>query len=220
MLQESRRSAVHSVACSGHPVRGDSAVAEACSSSRCSVGDGAYAIFDLRIAGLVDCSFVRVAQTVVAADAATSPRRRRTSTACGRARRATSASPEVALINEAIRKGWTDHKLAPSKAATDGEWCRRVYLDLIGRVPTVEELQRRIWPIASATSGAQLVDRLLGDEYPDEYAAQLDDDLDEPPHRPHGRHGAAVARRPRRDAAVSPRGARVQQAVRRDGHAS
>ena len=41
--------------------------------------------------------------------------------------------PEVTLIDEAIRKGWIDHDLVPSKAATDGEWCRRVYLDVLGR---------------------------------------------------------------------------------------
>src|SRR5881394_2059380 len=48
--------------------------------------------------------------------------------------------PEIALINSAMQKGWSDHNLAPSKQATDGEWCRRVYLDVIGRVPTVAEL--------------------------------------------------------------------------------
>ena len=48
--------------------------------------------------------------------------------------------PQVRLINEAIERGWSNHQLVPSKAATDGEWCRRVYLDLLGRIPTVEEL--------------------------------------------------------------------------------
>ena len=59
----------------------------------------------------------------------------------------------VQLINEHIRQAWEDQDLAPSPAATDGEWCRRVYLDLIGRVPTVAEL-RAFMPIASKTSGA------------------------------------------------------------------
>ena len=50
-----------------------------------------------------------------------------------------------------------------ARAATDAEWCRRVFLDLLGRVPTVSELdafrsdksrsKRRAW-----------VDRLLGSE--------------------------------------------------------
>src|SRR5262245_55762417 len=46
--------------------------------------------------------------------------------------------PQVRLINTAIRQGWADHGFVPSQPATDGEWCRRVYLDLIGRLPTVD----------------------------------------------------------------------------------
>ena len=76
--------------------------------------------------------------------------------------------PEVALINAAIRKGWSDHNLVPSKAATDGEWCRRVYLDLIGRVPTVEELTAYLSDHKN-DKRERLVDRLLGEEYSDEY---------------------------------------------------
>ena len=76
--------------------------------------------------------------------------------------------PEVALINDAIRKGWADHNLAPSKAATDGEWCRRVYLDLIGRIPTVKELDEYVSD-KKRDKRATLVDKLLGDEYNDEY---------------------------------------------------
>src|SRR5262245_55508186 len=49
---------------------------------------------------------------------------------------------QIRLINDQIAQAWKDHKLAPSEAATDGEWCRRVYLDLIGRVPTVDELKK------------------------------------------------------------------------------
>jgi len=77
---------------------------------------------------------------------------------------------EVALINEAIRKGWTDHDLVPSKPATDGEWCRRVYLDVIGRIPTVDELNDYLGD-RKRDKRQRLVDRLLGDEYTEEYAA-------------------------------------------------
>jgi hypothetical protein len=75
---------------------------------------------------------------------------------------------EVALINAAIQKGWSDHNLAPSKAATDGEWCRRVYLDVIGRVPTVEELNAYLSD-RKKNKREQLVDSLLSDKYNDEY---------------------------------------------------
>ena len=74
----------------------------------------------------------------------------------------------VQLINSHIRQAWKDQDLAPSPAATDGEWCRRVYLDLIGRVPTVEEL-RRSSRDRKRDKRERLVDRLLGDEYRDEY---------------------------------------------------
>src|SRR5438105_3609330 len=47
---------------------------------------------------------------------------------------------QVKRINEEIRRVWDDNKLRPSAPATDGEWCRRVYLDVLGRVPSVTEL--------------------------------------------------------------------------------
>jgi hypothetical protein len=75
----------------------------------------------------------------------------------------------VARVDELVRKGWQDHQLRPSAAATDGEWCRRVTLDLIGRIPTVAELDDFV---RSRTAGKQqlLVDRLLGDTYREEFA--------------------------------------------------
>ena len=51
-----------------------------------------------------------------------------------------SAIPEVRFINQQIRQGWDDYEIRPSTLATDGEWCRRVFLDIIGRVPSVTEL--------------------------------------------------------------------------------
>ncbi len=77
--------------------------------------------------------------------------------------------PQVEYINELTRKSWADHKLVPSAPATDGEWCRRVYLDIIGRIPTVEELQKFIAD-KKPSKKADLVNRLLGDEYVEEYA--------------------------------------------------
>jgi hypothetical protein len=77
-------------------------------------------------------------------------------------------SGEVRLINQHIRAGWADHGLVPSAEASDGEWCRRVYLDLIGRVPTVTEL-RAYTSDRKRDRRQRLVDRLLGTEYRDEY---------------------------------------------------
>jgi hypothetical protein len=82
--------------------------------------------------------------------------------------------PQVKFINEQIAAGWADAGLQPSPDATDGEWCRRVHLDLIGRVPTINELQAFLAD-SSPTKKADLVARLLGDDYVDEYARNLTD---------------------------------------------
>ncbi|HEX5470627.1 MAG TPA: DUF1549 and DUF1553 domain-containing protein, partial [Lacipirellulaceae bacterium] len=76
--------------------------------------------------------------------------------------------PQVASINESIQKGWSDHSLVPSHSATDGEWCRRVYLDVIGRIPTVPELNAYLSDKKRDKREA-LVDQLLGERYNDEY---------------------------------------------------
>ena len=81
---------------------------------------------------------------------------------------------QVRFINERIAAGWTDADMEPSPAATDGEWCRRVHLDLIGRVPTLAELQAFLGD-KSPTKRFALVSRLLGDEYVDEYARHWTD---------------------------------------------
>jgi len=82
--------------------------------------------------------------------------------------------PQVKYINEQVAAGWSDSGLHPSPAATDGEWCRRVHLDLIGRIPSVDEL-RAFLSDKSATKRADLVARLLGDDYTDEYARHWTD---------------------------------------------
>jgi hypothetical protein len=82
--------------------------------------------------------------------------------------------PQVKFINQQISAGWADAGLKPSEPATDGEWCRRVYLDVIGRVPSVEELQKFVAD-PSSNKRPQLVDRLLGDDYVDDYARNWSD---------------------------------------------
>ncbi|MFM7035564.1 MAG: DUF1549 domain-containing protein [Planctomycetia bacterium] len=82
--------------------------------------------------------------------------------------------PHVAFINGLIAAGWEDGGIKPSVAATDGEWCRRVFLDIIGRIPSFEELQAFLQDKSPAKK-ADLVARLLGDEYVDEYARHWTD---------------------------------------------
>ncbi|HMO86951.1 MAG TPA: DUF1549 domain-containing protein, partial [Lacipirellulaceae bacterium] len=75
----------------------------------------------------------------------------------------------VRRIDELVRAGWATHGVRPSPPASDREWCRRVYLDLIGRIPTVDELETFLRS-PGRTRRAELVERLLGDEYRAEYA--------------------------------------------------
>jgi Tfp pilus assembly protein PilV len=82
--------------------------------------------------------------------------------------------PQVKYINELIAAGWEDAGIRPSAAATDGEWCRRIHLDVIGRIPTSEELQGFL-ANTSPSKRPELVARLLGDDYVDEYARNWTD---------------------------------------------
>jgi len=82
--------------------------------------------------------------------------------------------PQVKFINEQIAAGWADGELKPSDQATDGEWCRRVYLDVIGRIPTLGELKAFVAD-PSSTKRPELVDRLLGEDFVDDYARHWTD---------------------------------------------
>jgi hypothetical protein len=76
----------------------------------------------------------------------------------------------IAFINDQIRKGWKDAGVKPSPEATDNEWCRRVYLDVLGRIPSVKELQKFLANKSKAKK-AELIDQLLeSDDYVEEYA--------------------------------------------------
>ena len=76
--------------------------------------------------------------------------------------------PQVAEINRQIRGVWQEYEMSASPPATEGEWCRRVHLDLIGRIPTVHELDAYLnAPVK--TKRADLVKKLL---YDDSYVAE------------------------------------------------
>lgn len=56
------------------------------------------------------------------------------------AARTTQTPTRLAFIDEMIRQSWAEAKVQPSKMATDEEFLRRVYLDIVGRIPTVGEV--------------------------------------------------------------------------------
>ena len=83
----------------------------------------------------------------------------------------TSAPPQVGMINEIIEQGWRDFEIRPAPEVDDATWCRRVFLDIIGRIPSHEELQEFLSERGS-DNRAKLVDRLLHDDrYTEEYAS-------------------------------------------------
>ncbi|MCA9015117.1 MAG: DUF1549 domain-containing protein, partial [Planctomycetaceae bacterium] len=48
----------------------------------------------------------------------------------------------ITFINHRIQDGWAAANISPSPVATDEEWVRRVYLDVIGRIPTPAEAEQ------------------------------------------------------------------------------
>lgn len=72
----------------------------------------------------------------------------------------------IASINASLASSWRQHGLKPSPPATEAEWCRRTYLQIVGRIPTVAEL-KRFEGSRSPERRAELVDSLLASE---EYA--------------------------------------------------
>lgn len=77
--------------------------------------------------------------------------------------------PQVEFINQKIRQGWRDFEIQPSEPASEEEWCRRVHLDVIGRIPSYTELKTFLDDY-SPDKKAKLVNRLLSEEYAEEYA--------------------------------------------------
>lgn len=73
-------------------------------------------------------------------------------------------APQVLKINELIQKGYESAGIKrPAEKATDAEFCRRVFIDLIGRIPSYEEVidfERD----KSADKRVKLVRRLMHDD--------------------------------------------------------
>ncbi len=89
--------------------------------------------------------------------------------------KAPESMPQVAEINKQIEDQWTKNKIVPSKQASDYEFIRRVSLDIIGRIATIDELERFMKDrdkVPAATRRAQLIDRLLAmDAYAENWAS-------------------------------------------------
>src|SRR5580704_18130452 len=75
-----------------------------------------------------------------------------------------TASPQAQKINELIAKGWESAGIKkPAEKANDYEFMRRAFIDLIGRIPTPEEIVDFELD-KSGNKRAKLVHRLLNDD--------------------------------------------------------
>jgi hypothetical protein len=76
-------------------------------------------------------------------------------------------SPQTQKINELIAKGWAEAPKGgikkPADKATDDEFVRRAFIDLIGRIPTPEEVIDFEKDPKPATKRARLIYRLLNE---------------------------------------------------------
>ena len=63
-------------------------------------------------------------------------------------------------VDELLKSYWDEHELAPSTKSSDSEFMRRVYLDLVGTIPTASEAQQFLDDPDEAKRHA-LIDQLL-----------------------------------------------------------
>lgn len=76
---------------------------------------------------------------------------------------ATGASPQAAKINELIAAKWAEVGVKkPAEKATDHEFMRRAFIDLLGRIPTPEEIYDFEMD-RSGTKRAKLIHRILNE---------------------------------------------------------
>jgi hypothetical protein len=77
----------------------------------------------------------------------------------------------VSYINSTLAQSWKDNKVQPSPAASDEEWCRRVYIRLLGRIPTVDEV-RKFAADRKSDKRERLATQLTeGEQYVEQFAA-------------------------------------------------
>jgi hypothetical protein len=107
-------------------------------------------------------AFVFLVTAVQAADGNAGDRSERTPTGQkkSRAQSATDAQALIARIDAVLASRWAEAKVQPSPIADDGEFLRRVSLDLIGKIPTASDA-RDFLDDPSLGKRAALVERLL-----------------------------------------------------------
>lgn len=77
---------------------------------------------------------------------------------------------QVERIDSLVAEVWNDYEVKPSPPATDSEWCRRLYLDLLGRIPTVDEVEQFVQSKESGKREDLVNELLYDDRYTEEFA--------------------------------------------------
>jgi hypothetical protein len=80
-----------------------------------------------------------------------------------------AAIPESAKIDAILAKEWQKNGLQPNAPASDEVFLRRIYVDIVGRIPTIEEA-RAFLGSAEKDKRTKLIDQLLAS---DGYAANF-----------------------------------------------
>ena len=75
---------------------------------------------------------------------------------------AAQEKPLRQIIDAEIKAGWQKEKITPTSRSTDSVFLRRVYLDLVGVVPTYDETNAFLKD-ADPKKRAKLIDKLLDD---------------------------------------------------------
>lgn len=123
-----------------------------------------------RLAQFFGCSLILVTMQLAFSVADATANETGTSTAPGATPKTVDGDYQIERIDQLIQQVWTDYELKPSRDATEGEWCRRLYLDVLGRIPTVAELSAFL-DDRSDDKRKRLVTKLLyDDEYTEEFA--------------------------------------------------
>ncbi|HUE72986.1 MAG TPA: DUF1549 domain-containing protein [Pirellulaceae bacterium] len=75
----------------------------------------------------------------------------------------------LSLVNSELRRSWAEAGVNGADAAKDSEWCRRLFVRVLGRIPSHDEVTA-FEQDKSPAKREQLVDRLLGEEYAEQFA--------------------------------------------------
>jgi hypothetical protein len=80
----------------------------------------------------------------------------------------TATVDDVSWVDELVKERWKDSEIKPSAAASDGEFVRRVFLDIVGHVPSIDEAKEYI-DSRDKNKKAKLIQKLLSDDYTEDY---------------------------------------------------